>query len=353
MQTTLRFAPVPRVAWLLVILGLLIAVAATALWTVGSRPRLPAPFGPAANGVIAFGAANGDIHLFDPASGASRPLIVGAGKDADPVFSPDGALLAFGRQGEGQSAWQIVAADADGSHARPLTELIYPDEKSWSPDSAHLAVIDSALTIHSLDGSAAVALPIGMLAQRVQWRSRSELVFVGTKGPTIGLYVVATDGAAPRELLPPTTVDTDWLDPVVSPDGTRIVWTKWAGGPVIHILDIATGTDRVPVFDGSAEGDGWPTWSADGTRLLFSRWNGTENHLAVGPVGGGHVVETGPGFPDFTNGAVGVFSPDGTRIIAGYGNDPTARWILDSAGGPGQRILTDLSGDASWQRLAP
>src|SRR6476620_6642893 len=50
-QTTLRFTPAPRVAWLLVVLGLIIAIGAAALW-IGTRQRLPQPFGPARNGAI-------------------------------------------------------------------------------------------------------------------------------------------------------------------------------------------------------------------------------------------------------------------------------------------------------------
>src|SRR3954453_13472959 len=49
MQTTLRFAPVPRIAWLVVVLGLIFAIGLAVL-AVGSRRQLPAPFGPARNG---------------------------------------------------------------------------------------------------------------------------------------------------------------------------------------------------------------------------------------------------------------------------------------------------------------
>ena len=61
----------------------------------------------------------------------------------------------------------------------------------------------------------------------------------------------------------------------------------------------------------------------------------------------------GPGFPDFTDGAVGVFSPDGTLIVARYGFDPEATWLLQPTGGPGERVLTGVSGTVSWQRTAP
>ena len=42
MQTTLRLSPVPRVAWILVILALVIALGVAAVLVVGSR-RHPVP----------------------------------------------------------------------------------------------------------------------------------------------------------------------------------------------------------------------------------------------------------------------------------------------------------------------
>ncbi len=254
-----------------------------------------------------------------------------------------------------------MVADADGSDIRPLTGPLFPAWNAWAPDSARVAVVDTApaadtLSIFGLDGSAPLNLPLdGLTPDRVQWRSATELVFSGRKGPTYGLYAISIDGSGPRPLLPPSTTDTDWLQPVLSPDGTRLAWTKWVDGrPVIQVIDIASGKVSTPVFSGTNEGDGWPTWSPDGTKLLFSRWNGVENHLAVGPASGGQVVEIGPGFADFTDGAVGVFSPDGTRIVARYGYDPLATWLLNPiTGGDGDRLLTGVSGEVSWQRLAP
>src|SRR4051812_16613648 len=74
-QTTLRLTPVPRVAWLLVVLGLILAIGAAALW-VGTRQRLPAPFGPARNGAI-VSSHDGDIFAVDPVTHAERLLVGG------------------------------------------------------------------------------------------------------------------------------------------------------------------------------------------------------------------------------------------------------------------------------------
>src|SRR6185503_3879196 len=63
----LTLQPVPlRTIALLALLGLLLAAAVTLY--VGSRPRLPAPFGPAANGLVAY-AEGGEIWTVDPVTG--------------------------------------------------------------------------------------------------------------------------------------------------------------------------------------------------------------------------------------------------------------------------------------------
>jgi Tol biopolymer transport system component len=357
-QTTLRLTPVPRVAWLLVVLALIVALGVAAL-AIGSRPRLPAPFGLARNGAVVYGSTDGDIYAYDPATGASTAIITGATGDETPDFAPNGSTFVFARATDQPERSLLMLADADGKNIRPLTGAINPKFNDWSKDSTRLAVVDASgvvdkLSVYGVDGSAPIDLPAGMDAiDQVQWRSDSELVFLGTKDGSHGLYVIALDGKAPRAVLPPTEADNDWMDPVVSPDGTRIVYTKWVNGQTIRIVDIDTGKDVAPVFDGTNEGDGWPTWSPDGTKLVFSRWTGKENRLAVGSASGGAVVEMGPRFADFTNGAVGRFSPDGAKILAHYGFDDAATWLLDPAGGPGQRVLTNVDQSVTWQRLAP
>ena len=103
-------------------------------WPPPSRSRLaagpvPAPFGLARNGVIAY--ADGDIYTADPATGITTAIVTGTQEDVDPVFSPDGTRLAYGRFVEGSSPprMDIVVADADGTHPQVITtEPIPVDE---------------------------------------------------------------------------------------------------------------------------------------------------------------------------------------------------------------------------------
>ena len=73
---------VPRLPWrsialAVVLLGLLLAAAAV---YVGSQQRIPAPFGLARNGLVAYD-AGGDIYTVDPVTGAATKIVPGPGLD--------------------------------------------------------------------------------------------------------------------------------------------------------------------------------------------------------------------------------------------------------------------------------
>jgi len=116
---TSRAASMPRTpmraAAILALLLLALAVGAALL--VGSRARVPAPFGPAANGRVAY-SASGDIFTVDPATGVSKAIITGPETDINPRWSRDGTAFAFERKFDGSTgAGYIYVAGADGSHA--------------------------------------------------------------------------------------------------------------------------------------------------------------------------------------------------------------------------------------------
>src|SRR5262245_7204255 len=123
---------------LLAIVALLVA-AAVAIG-IGSQHRLPPPFGPARNGVIAY-FEGGDILVGDPVTGTSRLIIGGPNDDGYPLFSRDGTKIAFLRTAR-PNASQILVANADGTGARPLTNepLDGINAADWSADGRFLVV---------------------------------------------------------------------------------------------------------------------------------------------------------------------------------------------------------------------
>ena len=113
-------APMRRTPWRLIAVLALVAllIAAGVAVYIGSRPRLPAPFGPAGNGLLAW-SDGGTIYTASSLNGQPTPIVAGPGMANDPLFSPDGTLLAFERIPVGTTdaggGGLMFVAHADGS----------------------------------------------------------------------------------------------------------------------------------------------------------------------------------------------------------------------------------------------
>lgn len=363
MQTTLRLAPVPRVAWLLVVLALAVVLTGVVL-VVGSRPHLPPPFGLARNGSVVYSTKAGDVYKLDPETGASTAIIAGSTTDFGPYFSGDGAAFTFLRQTAVAGQMDLMAANPDGSGVRRLAgPFSVDDDLETTSDNTRLVVVSQVpgvppVRVIDLVSGVATPLQIDMTVAGISWRPDGhELVFHAQDdghGKPFGFYAIHPDGSGLRSIA--TLKGLDAIGPAMSPDGTKLAYITWDASRnvqgVVHIVDVDTGVVQTPVFDGVTSADEGPTWSPDSRRLLFQRYVGTTYHLAVAPAAGGHVTEIGPVMPYLSGGADAGFSPDGTKVLATYRVDSTT-WILDAAGAS-QTIQAPPSIDGiSWQRLAP
>ena len=376
MQTTLRLAPVPRVAWLLVVLGLIVALGAAVL-VAGSRQRPAPPFGFARNGAILYG-KGGDVLRLDPSTSATTSVVTGATVDGAPTFSRAGTRFSFIRVADGgQHTGTIFVANADGSDARAVLETGDVTWEDWSPDDSRLAIVSivsgvGKIAVAKTDGCGSSILDVGMPVNDASWRTNDEILFRGQKTvdgvESAGLFTVKADGSDVRQVSP-TLGDTigryQW--PKVSGDGTKVAYhsfdqtdglspdggkpnIEWDGKLLrIHVLDLTTGDDvvippatdptnaTVPVDQLNA------VFSPDGTMLAFVG----SDRLLVAPVDGskaGRPIGPSAGSYDF--------SPDGTAVIATYPNDGVVRVLpLDGSAG----FTVPLSGTdlPSWQRMAP
>jgi dipeptidyl aminopeptidase/acylaminoacyl peptidase len=366
-QSTARFAAVPRMAWLLIVIGLIFALGATALF-IGSQNRqpVPLPFGMAGNRTVMYSAAGGDIYALDTATNRSRPLVVGPTLDTNPSLSPDGTKFVFTRQDSGSAGTAVIVANADGSGARELTRsLAGLIQMVWSPDSTRLAVVGA---VQGVDGLWVVGLadkPVMVLAELIgtslgaiedpQWRPNGhELVFLPGPMDTVaqvGLYLIQADGTGLRAIVEPTIRGPS--QPAMSPDGTKVAYSpKETENAVLHVVTVDTGADVVVDFDGTPADQG-PQWSPDGTRLLFDRYHSDGTYrLAVGSVNGGPVVEIGPPQPYRTGGSQARFSSDGTKVLAFYNADGSS-WILDPVDGSEIKLSDQIASPLSWARTAP
>jgi Tol biopolymer transport system component len=237
MQSTAHFAPAPRLVWLLAVVGLVLALSATAIF-IGSRRTEPSPFGESSRGTVLYSAADGDIYALDTASNQATTLIQGETLDADPMSSPDGSTFVFTRRLPGGSTPSLMIAAADGSDIRTLVGgVTATGDISWSPSGDRLAVIGTVegrrgLWIVGTDGTRTLVRPEeggtgdGLLREPTWLPNGQDLLFVGgpidTGTPTAGLYQVHADGSDVRSIVAPKVPGPTQSS--LSPDGSRVAF---------------------------------------------------------------------------------------------------------------------------------
>jgi Tol biopolymer transport system component len=367
MQLTMPLRAAPRLAPLLLIALLVAAVVAVA-W-IGSRPRLPDPFGPAANGQVAY-LSNGQIYAANPDGSSPVQLTFGGRPAATPTWSRDGTRFAYelisprpgtdNPTGDGD----IVVANADGSNTiRIDREARDPSPASWSPDG--------------------------------RW-----LVYSKVVGPGDQVFVAAADGSSPPVRIGDLST-INWA-PIFSPDGTKITFfiddrgvgvmnrdgsgqhmlntTPFSGEDLggwhpqgDRIVVSAAGTEATDLWilhvDGSAEqhlrvpgrSEVGPSWSPNGDRLAYlSSGDGVSFLLHVADADGGNDRQL-PGIYSRINPS---WSPDGTRIAVLNDLGSVVRLTLIDPDGkaaaieiegviPAGSVDARRSSPTSWQRVAP
>jgi tricorn protease len=183
----------------------------------------------------------GDLWITGREGGTASRLTTGIGIESDPVFSPDGALIAFSGQYEGNT--DIYTVPAAGGIPSRLTH--HPENDSvvgWSPDGKRILFLSS----------------------------RNNFSFVPR------LSSVPVSGGFPEEIPLPTASEGSY-----SPDGKRLAyvpifqfqkaWKRYQGGQTWPIWIIGLSDLKVEKVPRENSNDSNPMWIGDKVYFLSDR----------------------------------------------------------------------------------
>jgi Tol biopolymer transport system component len=374
-----------RAAAIMATLALLVVLSLAAIALVGGIHRLPAPFGFARPGLIAFD-SGGDIFVSNADGTDRRQLTSGPAIDLLPTWSPDGTRLAFVSLFDPTPATietppteELVVIDPDGTHrtvvaTKPGSWSAYDDPyhygsgASWSPDSKQLLYAgppqgDERIFVSQADGIGSRMIGSeGAKGQDPIWSPDGKrIAFRGGSNDTDrGIYVMNADGSDVRRLV---GLKASYTPLTWSPDGSAIAFVERPGpGQQIWVVGVDDGVARA--VSNATDINDAPAWSPDGSWLAYSTspkpYLPNVRFVIVRPDGSGETVLA----PLVASGP--AWSPDGHNLVGtAYVDAATAFQhsiaIVDIADGTAfvlprrevnGSIGDDVKGIASWQRLA-
>jgi Tol biopolymer transport system component len=329
---------------------------------------VPAPFGLADNGQIAY-SADGDILVADPDGTHAHAVISGPSDDAGAGYTRDGTQLTFLRTVSPHEGTLMIAAP-DGSGVRsilkePLTDVTWVDS---SPDSRSLAVVHAAngvpvLSIVDIEHGTMRTLDVNGLVVDywVSWLpgTTSELLFGSRTGSgdsqRAGIYSIRADGSGLTAVVPSVMGPAEYKGVDLAPDGRTLTYWRWESATLpgrIHQLDIATKVDRVLRFDPSAYAEAGLLHSPDGSQVILDRNDTALGQTMIAPADASRPgILVGRRFDKNADAPTFGFSPDGKTVFVTFAGE--APQFFDAATGAPRTGPSTTSECCSWQRLAP
>jgi WD40 repeat protein len=361
METRAQLGAVPRAVIVFALLALLTLVMATAIAIGASNPpKLPPPFGPAANGLIAIASGDG-IRVVEADGSGLRQIIDSAAADVrNPTWSRDGTRLAYWTESD-DGTYELFMTDAEGSDPIPVATA--PGEitgETWSADGSEFmfSAIDpdriqdgcfafegnacgSRLFVAATDGSGSRQVGGPDLDARGPALSPDgrTIAFGGGEAANQGLYLMNWDGSDVR------LIESDI--PVGSWAFAQQSWAPDGGTLVTHDGQIQSAW-LVHFADGEPSGIEkirdyvyWPNYAPDGRALAWATNSG-----------GSEIFVPGDGAGPVRLSSIDIFewAPDGDRLVGMRGNEVVT---LDRTGEDVQVLATAGADDGlAWQRVA-
>lgn len=273
------------------------------------------------------------------------------------TISPDGKAIVFTRRETAQSAFSIWISAPIGSTPKPmnvLRENFYSGGTvHFSPDGSKIGITVRALNSKSKTSAEFWTIPFpkgapvqvkalsGKVGGGFSWMPDSRRIVFSAPihGVETNLWIADTIS---EDIHPITATASNELNPVVSPDGTKIAFTLWSED--FDIVEIPLDGSPLRNVLSTSRHESSPMWSPSGNQYAYvtDRTGASEIWLKSQSEGWDRPLVTGKEFEDRTIDLAGPsFSPDGQRIAYerwGEKGD-VAVWISNVAGGTPVRLV--------------
>ncbi|HEY7280680.1 MAG TPA: hypothetical protein VID47_03705 [Actinomycetota bacterium] len=309
-----------------------------------------------------------DVFVVDVNTHAIRRLTSDPAPEFAPVWSPDGARIAFVRALAGGNRTAVFSMAADGTDVRRISSADGGSDfaPTWSPDGTQVAFAsirneDWGIWIVNADGTDEHRIlgGGGWHAEDPVWSPDGRLIaFVGNLGTgdyseDDSVYLMRPDGSDVVRLASAPgfgVADVAWQPLVASSVPTENAIAFVRGGPNGGIYAVAPdGTGLRPlVNDASAS---TPAWSPDGSRIAFESGDGSSDIFTMRADGSGRMRLTSDGASTGP-----TWSPDGRRIAFAretpgsadiYAMDADGSDLVKLTSGPLRKSTPDWSPDGS------
>lgn len=302
---------------------------------------------------IVFANAAGEIYLIDD-NGSRQRLLHGTG-GRNPVWSPDGQMIAYEDASGGSS--QIWVMNADGTGKTRLTTTGTNRSPAWSPLGDKIVFTSDrggsgtdAIYVMNADGTGQTRLTATSIMHESEpvWSPiGNKIAFVRVLLVTGGeVFVINADGTGETRITNNSASDSH---PTWSPDGKKLAFqSNQSGKWRLYVRDFTSNTTEL--IGSPAAGADWqfPEWSPNGKRILF--------HMTASGI-------TVPSYFDLdaslqtywsdhpdAHARFGRWSPDGGRILYSVEGDGLYIWSVD--GTDGRKLVTRRGGDAAGAQHA-
>lgn len=288
------------------------------------------------------------------AAGRSQRLTRRDVQDRFPIWSPDGAQIAFGSQvGEGWG-WELWVMDSTGTRQRRLySKIVAKSARGWCRDNRRIAFAatgsDGNVDIYTVDveSTAIVRLSSSPGEDREpSWSPDCQhLAFSSMRDGNAEIYVARADGSDPRRLTNNAAADES---PAWAPDGSGIAFVSDRGRAKDLYLMSPDGRELQRLTTEAGATRDSPRWSPDSSRIAFQIARGKDYDIGV-------VRVSDRKHTDLARSAAydGMYawSPDSAHLAFVSGRDGfDGLYRVDADGRHVQRLAETPSLNPAWAR---